>query len=115
MTAKTKKSNFLADVWYELTTKVVWPTWGRLKIATIVVVGFIIFWALLLYGFDVVFTTAQDYLTNDAVVQKQWNDMQAARQPVEGEVDPETGLPIDTELPEGVELPEGIPTPGTDQ
>jgi preprotein translocase SecE subunit len=109
--AKARKSNFLADVWYELTTKVVWPTWGRLRTATIVVVGFIIFWAFLLYGFDSMFTWFQGELIDDEVVQKQWAEIQASRTPApEGENNPG--------LPEGMEVDMGndasIP-PGTDQ
>lgn len=91
--AKQKKSNFLADVWYELTTKVVWPTWSRLRVATIVVVGFITLWALLLYGFDTAFTWFQGRLVDDAVVQKQWAEIQERNAPAEI---PEDGLPNDS-------------------
>ncbi|MEZ4812751.1 MAG: preprotein translocase subunit SecE [Caldisericia bacterium] len=107
MAAKAKKSNFLADVWYELTTKVVWPTWKRLRVATIVVVGFIIVWALLLYGFDSAFTWFQGQLVDDAVVQKEWARIQETNAPAtEDTTDTESGLPGDFEIPEDMTIPE---------
>ncbi len=111
MAAKAKKSNFLADVWYELTTKVVWPTWKRLKVATIVVVGFIIIWALILYGFDSAFTWFQGKLVDDAVVQKEYNNLMESRQP-----DTEDATDTDTTLPEDFEIPiEETTAPETNQ
>ncbi|HOO96669.1 MAG TPA: preprotein translocase subunit SecE [Caldisericia bacterium] len=80
-----RRSNFLADVWYELTTKVVWPTWNRMVLATTVVIIFILFWATVLWAFDSAFVSFQGWLVNDTKVQEEWNRIQEANQPATSE------------------------------
>lgn len=119
--AKTKKSNFLSDVWYELTTKVVWPTWSRLRMALIVVVGFIMIWALLLWAFDSAFVYMQGRIVDSERTRQEYEDIMKANAPAEtteeGEDSSIPGLPEGIEFPEGVDMPGSteVPTPETNQ
>ncbi len=52
-------------MWYELTTKVTWPTGRRLVKATTIVVVFIMIWAIILGVFDYSFSSFQKWVATD--------------------------------------------------
>jgi preprotein translocase SecE subunit len=56
---------FFKDVWYEMTQKVTWPTARRLVTATTIIVSFVLIWSVIIYAFDAVFITAQQYVISD--------------------------------------------------
>jgi preprotein translocase subunit SecE len=110
---KKKRSNFLADVWYELTTKVVWPTWSRLRMALAIVVGFIMIWAVLLWAFDSAFIYMQDRIVDSERTRQEYEAIMEANRPAET---PEEGEESATPgLPEGMEFPVETTTPETNQ
>jgi preprotein translocase subunit SecE len=59
------RTNFLKDVWFELTTKTTYPTFKRLVKATTIVIVFIMVWATILWVFDSMFTGFQKWVVSD--------------------------------------------------